>query len=99
MEAQTGQNYPPPVNHPEFYYGFFGVTAAWQFLFLIIGSDPVRYRPAMLGAMIEKVSFVSAIVVLYGQGRVPAAWMVFAIADATWLVLFLISYQVTPKHP
>jgi hypothetical protein len=98
MEAQTGENYPPPVNHPEYYYGFFGVTVAWQFLFMVIGSDPIRYRLAMLPALIEKGSFVAAILVLYLQARVPAVWLAFASNDGTWLVLFLIAYLKTPKH-
>jgi hypothetical protein len=38
----------PPVNHPEFYYGFFGVTLSWQIMFLVIGSSPIRYRMAMI---------------------------------------------------
>src|SRR5437867_1228835 len=57
VEEKFGRDHPPPVNHPEFFYGFFGVTLAWQFLFLVIGSDPVRFRPAMLPAMFEKASF------------------------------------------
>ena len=48
LERQTSEDYPPPITHPEYYYGFFGVTLAWQFLFLVIASDPVRYRRAML---------------------------------------------------
>jgi hypothetical protein len=96
MEAQTGQNYPPPVTHPEYYYGFFGVTVAWQVLFLVIGSDPVRYRLAMLPAMLEKASFVAAMLVLYFQERLPALWLAFVATDGIWLVLFLIAYLRTP---
>ena len=96
LEAQTGTDYPPPVNHPEFYYGFFGVTVAWQVLFLLIGSDPVRYRPVMLTSLIEKASFVAAILVLWWLERVPAVWLIPASGDATWFVLFLIAYWKTP---
>ena len=98
MEAQTGLNFPPPVTHPEFYYGFFGVTAAWQFLFLVIGADPIRYRLAMLPALIEKGSFVAAILLLYSQERVAAVWLIFAAADTTWFVLFVIAYLKTPRR-
>ncbi len=97
MEAQTGQNYPPPVTHPEYYYGFFGVTLAWQFLFLVIGSDPVRYRLAMLPALIEKASFVAAILLLYQQEKVPAVWLAFASNDGIWLLLFFVAFLKTPK--
>src|SRR6516165_4433703 len=87
LERQTSEDYPPPITHPEYYYGFFGVTLAWQLLFLVIGSDPVRYRRAMLPAMLEKASFALAIPVLHVMGRVAGLWLGFASMDGTWLVL------------
>jgi hypothetical protein len=96
LERQTGQDYPPPVNHPEYYYAFFGVALAWQVMFLVIGSDPVRYRPAMLPSMLEKVGFVVAMPVLYALDRVPAVWVGFAATDAVWLVLFVAAFLRTP---
>ncbi|OAI39857.1 hypothetical protein AYO40_05350 [Planctomycetaceae bacterium SCGC AG-212-D15] len=98
LEAKTGADYPPPINHPEYYYGFFGVTLAWQLLFLVIGSAPVRYRPAMLPAMVEKASFAFAIPVLFALDRVPAIWLGPASMDGTWLLLFVISYLKTPRE-
>ena len=83
LEAKTGQDYPPPVTHPEYYYGFLGVTLAWQVMFLVIASDPVRYRRAMLPAMLEKASFAVAIPLLYAAGRVAVVWVRFAAMDAT----------------
>ena len=96
LERQTGEEYPPPVTHPEYYYGFLGVTLAWQFLFLVIASDPARYRRAMLPAMLEKASFVVAISLLYAAGRVTGLWVGFASMDATWLVLFVAAYWLAP---
>jgi len=32
LEGKMGELDPPPVNHPEYYYGFLGVTLAWQFM-------------------------------------------------------------------
>ena len=97
LERQTGEDYPPPVTHPEYYYGFFGVTLAWQFLFLVIASDPVRYRPVMLPAILEKLSFVAAVAVLYATGRVHSVVLGFAAGDAVWLVLFVVAYLRTPR--
>jgi hypothetical protein len=97
LEQQTGRDYPPAVTHPEYYYGFFGVTLAWQVLFLVIASDPVRYRAAMLPAMLEKASFAVAIPILYALGRVAGVWLGFAAMDATWLVLFAAAYLRTPR--
>src|SRR5437588_12154345 len=78
LEDRFFEDYPPAINRPEFYYGFAGVTLAWQFMFLVIGSDPVRYRPAMLPALLEKASFAAAVPVLYMAGRVAGVWLGFA---------------------
>src|SRR5947208_13661365 len=79
LEEHFGRDHPPPVNHPEFFYGFFGVTLAWQFMFLVIGSDPVRFRRAMLPSILEKASFAVAIPILLAMKRVTAAvWLPFA---------------------
>jgi len=98
LEEQLGRVNPPPVNHPEFYYGFFGVTLSWQFMFLVIGSDPIRLRRAMIPAMVEKASFAIAITILFALKRVTFSGVGFALMDATWLVLFLIAYLRTPKR-
>src|SRR5262249_42418526 len=87
---------PPPINRPEFYYAFVGVCLAWQVAFLIIGSDPVRYRPLMLAALIEKITFVIATICLWTAGRVAPHWLGFAAMDGTWFVLFLIAWWRTP---
>jgi hypothetical protein len=89
---------PPPTNRPEFYYGFAGVALAWQLLFLVIGTDPVRYRLAMLPAMVEKLGFSLAIPILYAQGRVDPSWLGAATFDGTWLILFVASFILTPIH-
>lgn len=99
LEERFGRDYPPPINHAELYYGFFGVTLAWQCMFLVIASDPVRYRRAMLPSMLEKASFAIAIPILYVQGRVAITWLGAAAMDATWLVLFVIAYWITPREP
>ena len=98
LEERFFQGYPPAINRPEFYYGFAGVCLAWQVMFLVIASDPVRYRTAMLPAMLEKASFAVTIPVLFAAGRVPGVWVGFASMDATWLVLFPVAYLRTPKE-
>ena len=99
LEERFFQNDPPAINRPEFYYGFAGVTLAWQLLFLVIGSDPIRYRKAMLPALVEKAGFAFAIPFLYAAGRVEKPWLGFAAMDGTWLVLFVIASLVTPTEP
>lgn len=98
LEDLFGRNNPPPINHPELYYGFLGVTLSWQVMFLLIASDPIRFRQAMIPAMIEKGSFAIAIPTLYMLARVAVTWATLALIDATWLVLFSIAYLRTPKE-
>jgi hypothetical protein len=97
LEDRFFQSDPPAINRPEFYYGFAGVTLAWQFTFLVIGSDPIRYRTAMLPAMLEKASFAAAVPILYAADRVTSIFLGFAAMDATWLVLFALAYLWTPR--
>ena len=95
LEAEVGKNSPPAINHPEFYYGFFGVTLARQLMFLVIATDPIRYRMTMLPAMVEKLSFAGAIFALFVFGRVPPSLLGLAGMDGTLFILFVIAYLET----
>lgn len=99
LEAKAGRDFPPPVNHPEFYYGFLGVATAWQVLFLILSRDPARYRPMMIPSIIEKASFAAAAGALYVQGRVAPALLPFAAIDLILGALFVAAYVKTPPRP
>jgi hypothetical protein len=92
LEEKNGIDYPPPINHPEYYYGFIGVAVAWQVAFLIISRDPQRYRPIMIASIIEKYSYGLAMVILYLQARVATAVLGVAIIDTILGTLFLIAY-------
>lgn len=61
FEAQMNVDFPPAITHPEYYYGFLGVTLAWQILFLIVAKDPVRYRTIILPAVVEKLDYDAAV--------------------------------------
>ena len=95
MESKIGRDTPPPITHPEFYYGFVGVAIAWQILFLIIARDPVRLRPAIPAAVVEKVTFAVAVPILYAPGRVSTSMLTAAAIDAVLATLFLITYWRT----
>lgn len=97
MEAQLGRDYPPPINHPEYYYGFLGVTLAWQVLFLLLSRDPLRYRPLMLAAVLEKVHYLPAVLWLYSQGRVAALQIGMGTIDMVFGVLFIAAYVLTGR--
>jgi hypothetical protein len=89
---------PPPVTHPLFYYGFAGVALAWQFVFLVIGSNPVRFRPLMLVGILEKLGYFLPAVILYLQHRVHIADVYISSGDALLAILFLVAYLKTPKQ-
>lgn len=95
MEAKVGRDYPPAITHPEYFYGFIGEAIAWQWLFVLIARDPIRYRPAMLPGVLEKVAFDGATVALYLQGRLAPATLGFGIVDLVFAALFLVAYQRT----
>src|SRR5256885_11592667 len=67
-----GRQYPPVITHSDFYYGFVVVALAWQVAFLLIGRDPVRFRPLMIAAMIEKFGYVATLTVLYARADLQA---------------------------
>lgn len=97
MEEQIGRDFPPPITHPEHFYGFVGVALAWQFAFLAIARDVVRYRLLMLPAVLEKLSFGVPAALLFMQGRVP--WQVAAAGsvDLVLALLFAAAFIVTPR--
>jgi hypothetical protein len=91
----VGRWYPPPVTHPDFYYGFLAITLAWQLGFLIIGRDPVRLRPMMIPAILEKALYVITLVALYAAGRLELGQIGPGGPDAVLGCLFIAAYFKT----
>jgi len=95
LEEQFGRDHPPPVNHPELYYGFFGVTLSWQLMFLVIGSDPIRVFGGHDPGDGGEVSFAIAIPICTPWSSC-VTWVGSPRWTQWWLVLFLIAYLRTP---
>lgn len=95
LESRIAADAPPTITHPEFFYGFIGVTLAWQLAFLVISTDPPRYRLLMLPAMFEKFSFTAAATVLILQGRLSGTVFGAAMLDFVLGVLFVIAFLLT----
>lgn len=95
LEDRFGQDLPPPVNHPELYYGFVGIALAWQVVFLILGRDPARHRIMMIPATLEKGTFGIATLVLWSGGRVAGMAIGTALIDLVWGVLFAVAWRRT----
>ena len=99
MEGRIGQDFPPPITHPEYFYGFIGVALAWQALFVVIARDPGRFRPAMPVAVLEKLAFGVPAVVLFAQGRLHPLLLGAGLLDLVLAGLFLAAWRLTPSGP
>ena len=64
---KIGQQDPPPITHPGFYYGFAAVALAWQVVFAVIARDPARFRLMMIPGVLEKFAYGASLLVLYGS--------------------------------
>jgi len=95
----VGKNDPPPITHPAFYYGFVGVALVWQFAFLIIASDPIRFHLLMIAAILEKLVYSVPVIILVSQKRMNRNDLVFAGIDLFLGVLFVFAYLRTPRAP
>lgn len=93
LEERIGRDDPPPITHPEHFYGFIGVALAWQVAFLLISREPRRLRPVMPAAVVEKWLFGIAAMKLLYDGRVQAALGLFAGIDIFLGILFLVAYR------
>jgi len=91
----TGRAYPAPADYPQFFYGFLSVAMAWQIAFLIIGSDPARFRPLMIAGTLEKLGHVAGVAALYQQRRIARLILEAAIPDLLLAILFVAAYVRT----
>jgi hypothetical protein len=92
MEGKIGSDTPPAITHAEYFYGFLGAGLAWQIVFLVLSTDPVRYRTMMLPSVLEKVSYGIALVVLFAQHRLPLSVLIIGSVDWIFAALFIAAY-------
>jgi len=86
-----GRQDPPVITHPGFYYGFAGCALAWQFAFIVIARDPIRFRAMMIPSVFEKFSFAVAQTVLYVDHRLHPSDLALGAIDGLLGVLFLLA--------
>src|SRR5689334_13696375 len=87
-----GRNDPPPITHPAFFYGFVGLALVWQAAFLVIAHDPVRFRPLMVVAILEKAAYAIPVILLVAGKRTARGDLVFAGTDLFLGLLFVAAY-------
>jgi hypothetical protein len=95
----TGRIYAPPADYPHFFYGFLSVAMAWQLAFLVIGSDPARFRPLMIPSIAEKLGHVAVLGVLYSRARIPAIDAQAGIPDLLLGILFIAAFVKSRPNP
>ncbi|HYL10191.1 MAG TPA: hypothetical protein VEU31_05585 [Candidatus Acidoferrales bacterium] len=93
-----GRNDPPAITHPGFFYGFVGAALVWQIAYMLIATDPGRFRPLMIVAVLAKFSYGLPVVVLVLQKRMHTTDLVFGGTDLLLGVLFAVAYVMTPKR-
>ena len=89
----------PGITHPVFFYAGVSLDLVWQIFFLVLSTDPIRYRPMMLVSVLEKATAVIAIPWLYVLGRIGDLWLGVVAVDLVFGVLFLAAYRATGQAP
>lgn len=77
--------------------GFTFTALAFQIVFWIIGTAPVRYRPLMLAGVAEKLAFGVPALWLAAQGTAEPAAALFGTVDLILGAGFLLAWRATPR--
>jgi len=86
-EKAIGKRTPPAITHTEYFYEFVRMALAWQELFHVLQTHPMRYRVMILPSILEKVGYGIALIVLLLQRRLPLS--AFSIGSVDWVFAFL----------
>lgn len=81
-------------------HALYATLLSWQITFLFIGWDPIRFRPLMIPAMLEKVFYVSTVAVLGVAGQIPdemGRWLGGVIVHGAIGALFVAAFLKTPR--
>ncbi len=89
---------PLPSVEPQNRLGFIGTALAFQWVFWLIGGDPVRFRALMLPAVAEKLVFSVPVMVFVAKGMTPKPVAGFAAIDIGLAVAFFAAWRrITPS--
>ena len=91
----VNRQYPPAITHPDFYFGFVTITFAWQIVFLMISTDPVRYRPIIAAALVEKFGYIATLGWLYARGQIQFGQFAVVAPDCILGILFIAAFFKT----
>jgi hypothetical protein len=74
---------------------FVGLALLWQIVFVLVAKGPLRYRPIMPIAILEKLVYSVPVLILYSLGKASASILGPALVDPVLGVLFVIAYWRT----
>ena len=77
---------------------FVSITFAWQIVFLVIATDPLRYRPIMAAALVEKFGYIATLGVLYAQGQIQFGQFAVVGPDVVLGLLFIAAFLKTGRE-
>lgn len=95
MINTIAEQQPPAITHLEFFFGFVGVALAFQVVFLVLSTDPVRYRLMIIPSVIEKFSFFIPCLILFLTDRLAVQMFGAACIDLVLGSLFIVSWFKT----
>lgn len=82
----------PLTIETQWLYAFAGAAAVTQLAYLLIATDPVRYRLVIPIGIASKMSFAVPVTILYAQGAIPMESFVFALIDYALAALFAANF-------
>ncbi len=86
----------PAAPYAAFFYGFAGTALVWQLAFLLIATDPARYRLLMLVTIGEKIAFFAPGLALYLAGRMSQGPLFYgSLIDGALMIAFAIAWWST----
>lgn len=92
---EINRRFPPPITHPQYYYGFVALAWVFQLVFFVIAGDPIRFRPLIIPSIFEKAGFVITCLVLLLRGGITPGEASGAAADLLLGILFICAFFTT----
>ena len=89
----------PADEHLPAYLGFVGIALVFQWVFWLIGGDPLRHRALMLPSIAEKGVFSIPALVLFAMGRTDPVTAFFSAADIALGIGFFVAWRRTAEQP
>ena len=83
----------PSDEHLPAYLGFVGCALVFQWVFWLIGGDPLKYRPLMLPSIAQKGVFAIPALALFAFGRTDPVTAFFATIDILLGVGFFFAWR------